>query len=244
MRAAVDVDAERDAAAHRHRERLRAAHAAEPGGHDEAAAQAAAESLPRHRLEGLEGALQDALGADVDPRPRGHLPVHGQPHGLEPPELLPRRPARHEQRVGDQHARCQLVRAGDADRLARLHQQGLVVAQASAASRRWRRSTPRSAPRAPCRRRRRASPGPRRPSGSRLFIRQRSGASVCQLPQLSVFPRGARTGRAPAVIAASPRRRRARSRHSPSRSPCLGGLEVAAEDAVGAERRGRACRSV
>ena len=29
--------------------------------------QAAAEALPRHRLEGLERPLQDALGADVDP---------------------------------------------------------------------------------------------------------------------------------------------------------------------------------
>ena len=46
-------------------------------------------------------------------------------------------------------------------------------------------------------------------AGSRLFIRHRSGASVCQLPQLSAFPWGARTGRAPAVIAGSPRRRRA-----------------------------------
>ena len=47
-------------------------------------------------------------------------------------------------------------------------------------------------------------------SGSRLFIRQRSTASVCQLRQLSSVPRAARTGRATAVIAAPPTRPAAR----------------------------------
>ena len=77
--------------------------------------------------ERLVGALQDALRADVDPAAGRHLAVHRQAHRLQPAELLPRRPLRHQQAVGDQHARGQLVRAEDADRLARLHQQRLVV---------------------------------------------------------------------------------------------------------------------
>src|SRR3546814_8711200 len=42
-------------------------------------------------------------------------------------ELLPRRPMRHEVRIGDQYARRVLVRAEDADRLARLDEQRLVA---------------------------------------------------------------------------------------------------------------------
>ena len=44
------------------------------------------------RGEGLVGALEDPLGADVDPRTRGHLAVHGEPERLEATELRPRRP--------------------------------------------------------------------------------------------------------------------------------------------------------
>ena len=78
--------------------------------------------------KGLVRPLEDALGADVDPASGGHLPEHRQPLGLEPPELVPRRPARDEQRVRDQDARRALVRAEDADRLAALDEQRLVVA--------------------------------------------------------------------------------------------------------------------
>ena len=57
-------------------------------------AQRAAEALARHRGERLVGALQDPLGADVDPGPRGHLAVHHQPGGVELAEVLPGRPLR------------------------------------------------------------------------------------------------------------------------------------------------------
>ena len=80
--------------------------------------------------EGLVGALHDALGADVDPRAGGHLAVHHQALAVELVEVLPRRPLRHEVRVGDQHARRIGVRAEHADRLARLDQQRLVVVRA------------------------------------------------------------------------------------------------------------------
>ena len=75
----VDVDDQRDAVVERHRERLRAAHPAAAAGHGERAGQCPAEPLGGDGGERLVGALQDALGADVDPRPGGHLPVHGQP---------------------------------------------------------------------------------------------------------------------------------------------------------------------
>ena len=54
---------------------------------------------------GLIRALQDPLGADVDPGASGHLAVHRQPHAIERVEGLLRRPARYEIRVGDQYAR-------------------------------------------------------------------------------------------------------------------------------------------
>ena len=122
----VDLDREAHAARHRDRERLGASHPAEAGGQHQPTREAAAEVTLRRRGEGLERALHDALRADVDPRARGHLPVHHQSLGLELAEVLPGRPARNQQRVRDQHARRPRVRAEDADRLAGLHQQRLV----------------------------------------------------------------------------------------------------------------------
>ena len=92
-----------------------------------APAQRAAEMAARRGGERLVGALQDPLGSDVDPASGRHLAVHRQAAMLEVAERLPGRPGRHEQRVGDQHARRAGVRAEDADRLARLHEQRLVV---------------------------------------------------------------------------------------------------------------------
>ena len=123
----VDLDAERHATVHRHRQRLGAAHAAEPGGQRDRARERAAVAPPRDLREALVGALHDALGADVDPRPGGHLPVHRQAEVLEPAELVPVGPVRDEVGVGDQHPRRPLVGAEDADRLARLDEQRLVV---------------------------------------------------------------------------------------------------------------------
>ena len=129
----VDLDAQRAAVVHRHRQRLRAAHAAEPGGHHEPAGERAAEALARDRRERLVGALQDPLGPDVDPGPGRHLAVHHQPGGVELAEVLPGRPLRHEVRVGDQHARRVRVRLEHRHRLARLHEQRLVAARGAGA---------------------------------------------------------------------------------------------------------------
>ena len=187
----VDVDADRDTVVHRHRQRLRAAHAAEPGGQrDRAGERAPALGVPTggrelvgHGGEGLEGALEDPLGADVDPRAGGHLAVHRQPELLEPPELLPVGPVADQVGVGDQHARRPLVGPEDTDRLAALDEHRLVVGRAWSACGRARRRTPSCA--RPCRSRRRR----RAPRGSR-----RSPGRGCSSASAAA-PRSARTGR-------------------------------------------------
>src|ERR1700693_668027 len=73
---------------------------AEPRGEDRLPTQVGgAELLLPRRGERLVRPLQDPLGADVDPRAGGHLAEHRQALRLEPPELLPRPPLRHEQRI-------------------------------------------------------------------------------------------------------------------------------------------------
>jgi hypothetical protein len=123
----VDVDAERDTLVHRHGERLRAAHAAEPAGERDRALERAAEPLRAGLGERLVRALEDPLRPDVDPRAGRHLAVHGQALVLELAERVPVRPLRHEHRVRDEHARRLGVRPEDRDRLARLDEHRLVA---------------------------------------------------------------------------------------------------------------------
>ena len=85
----VDVDDQADAVVEGDGQRLRAAHPAAAAGQGQRAGQGAAEPLLGDGGEGLVRALDDALGADVDPRPGGHLAVHGQPELLQPAELRP-----------------------------------------------------------------------------------------------------------------------------------------------------------
>ena len=59
-----------------------------PGARHQAPLEGAAEVLPRRLDEGLVGTLQDALGADVDPRTGGHLAEHRQAHRFETAELV------------------------------------------------------------------------------------------------------------------------------------------------------------
>ena len=125
--ARVAVDADRDAVVHGHGERLGAAHAAEPGGEGDRPGQGAVELLGGDGGERLVGALEDALRADVDPRPGRHLPVHGQAEGLQAAELLPVRPVADQVGVGDQHARRPLVGLHHADRAAGLDEHRLVL---------------------------------------------------------------------------------------------------------------------
>ena len=150
------LDGQRDGAGERGRQRLRAAHAAETGGEDPATGQAAAEVLAAGFDEGLVGALDDALAADVDPAAGGHLAVHDQALAVQLVEVFPGRPLRHQVGVGDQDARRVGVGLEHADRLARLHQQGFVVLQLLQRARGSCRSSPSCAPPGRCRRRRRA----------------------------------------------------------------------------------------
>lgn len=125
--ARVAVDADDDAVVHGDREGLGAAHAAEAGGEGDGPGQGAAELLGGDGGEGLVGALEDALGADVDPGAGRHLPVHGQAEGLQAAELLPVGPVADEVGVGDEDARGPLVGLHDADRAAGLDEHRLVL---------------------------------------------------------------------------------------------------------------------
>src|SRR5699024_4233171 len=78
---AVHVHDQAHAVVEGDRQRLRPAHSAAAAGERDGAGEGAAEALPRDRGEGLVGALEDALGGDVDPGPGGHLAVHHQPLG-------------------------------------------------------------------------------------------------------------------------------------------------------------------
>ena len=102
---AADVGDEAGAFVHRDRQGLRAAHAAAAARHIQRAAQRTAEVLARAFCEGLVGALQNPLRADVDPRARGHLAEHHQALRCELVELRLRGPVRHEVRVRDEDAR-------------------------------------------------------------------------------------------------------------------------------------------
>ena len=110
-------------------QRLRPAHAAQAPRQNPAPGQAAAIMLAASFGEGLISALHDALGADVYPGPGGHLAVHRQTLLIEFIEMVPGRPMRNQVGIGDQHARCVLMCAEHAHRLARLHQQGFIVVQ-------------------------------------------------------------------------------------------------------------------
>jgi hypothetical protein len=125
----VDVDHEAHPAVQRDGERLRATHAATAAGDGQRARERAAEPLGGDGGEGLVSALQDALGADVDPRACGHLPVHGEAQPLQPAELGPGGPVADEVGVGDQHPRRPLVRAQHPDRPAGLHEHRLVLGE-------------------------------------------------------------------------------------------------------------------
>ena len=171
--------------------------------------------------EGLVGALEDPLRADVDPRPRRHLPEHRQPLGLEPAELVPGRPLRHEQRVRDQHARCALRASGRRRPACPTARAASRRHAAAAASGRCRAAPRAIAPPGPSRRRRRGSSGCSATSGSRLLSSIRSGASVCHDSAFSVgSARRPDRGEVPAERLDPRVQRRPSPRPRPVRSRC------------------------
>jgi hypothetical protein len=121
----IDLDGQHAPAVQGDAQALRATHPPEPRGQDTLAGQRAAEVRPGDRAERLVGEAEDALGADVEPASGGHLSVHGQPGRLERPEVLGRRPGRHQHRARDQYARRVRMGGQHRHRLARLDDQRL-----------------------------------------------------------------------------------------------------------------------
>ena len=120
------LDREDDALVHGHCHGLGAAHAAHAGSEHKLARQRAAEMGVGERAESLVGALQNALGADVDPRAGGHLAVHCQALGVIDVKVFLCGPGRHNVAVGDEHAGRVGMGFQNADGLARLHEHGFV----------------------------------------------------------------------------------------------------------------------
>src|SRR3546814_5819801 len=90
--ARLALDGEHRGAGHGSGQRLGATHAAEPGGQDPFALQAAAEMPAADLDEGLVRALHDALAADVDPGAGRHLAVHHQALAVELVEMRSEEP--------------------------------------------------------------------------------------------------------------------------------------------------------
>ena len=76
----IHVNAQKRGFVKRRRQRLRPAHAAEPTGHDQPALQRGPKVLSSAGGERFVGALENALGADVNPASGGHLAEHRQSH--------------------------------------------------------------------------------------------------------------------------------------------------------------------
>jgi long-chain acyl-CoA synthetase len=127
----VHVDPEKRTAVERRRERLRAAHPAQPARDNQFSGQVAAEMFLCCRRECFVRALQDSLRSDVDPASGRHLAVHRQSGAVELAEFLPVIPVADQIRVGDQHARRIFMRAEDSDWFAGLHQKRLVIFEAA-----------------------------------------------------------------------------------------------------------------
>ena len=127
--AGLAFDGEHGGAGHGRGKGLRPAHAAQPGREDPFAREVATEMLAPDFDEGLVSALDDALAADIDPRAGHHLAEHHQAQAVELVEMLPIGPVGHDVRVGDQHPGRIGMGAEYAHRLARLHQEGVVVVE-------------------------------------------------------------------------------------------------------------------
>ena len=108
----VDIEAEKRAVVHRGRERLCPSIPPNPPVTTRRPVRSSVPKCWRPCLrKGFIGALEDALGANVDPRARGHLPVHHEALLLQFSKVIPRGPLAHEVRVRDQDARRILMRS-------------------------------------------------------------------------------------------------------------------------------------
>ena len=110
---------------------LGSAHAPQPGGHEQPPRQVPvggdAQLQPPGVEQGVEGAVDDALGPDVHPAPGGHLAVVGHPQGGGPVEVLLVVEGAHHQAVGDDAPGGQLVGVEQPQGVAGHDHQGLLV---------------------------------------------------------------------------------------------------------------------
>jgi hypothetical protein len=123
----IDLDAQDGGVGHGAGERLRAAHSAEPRGEHEGAGEIAAEMALGDPHEDLVGTLNDSLGADVLPVAGGETAPADQILFLQLVKGLGLRPLADQVAIGHEHQRRLGVGPDDADRLARLHDQGLPL---------------------------------------------------------------------------------------------------------------------
>ena len=85
----VHVNSQKCSAIQRGSERLRATHSAEAAAGHELSSQIALKMFSRCRSKRFVGALQNSLGADVDPASGCHLAIHHQAGAVEFVEVLP-----------------------------------------------------------------------------------------------------------------------------------------------------------
>ena len=219
----IHLGHQRDRSVHRRGERLRAAHPAETGRHDQPAREIAPE-VPGRGRKRLERSLDDALAADVDPRARCHLAVHGQAEAFQAAELVARRPGGNEHGVRDQDARERLRGSRTRRRPSPTERASFRWPSGASRSRRWCRTLPSCARPGRCRRRRsalRAFPprpdrGCSRASGGRLPAASRGSGAALHGPRESC-------GRAPGRSRSWPDYMARRFGRRPSCGPTAGG---------------------
>ena len=124
----VDLDHQRRRAGELSGQRLSAAHAAAARRQQQTPGQRAAEMLARDRHEGFEGPLQNALAADVLPGGGGHSGIDGEAHIVELAAVVLAAPFADYIAVGHDDERRRRLAGKHADRLARLHDEGLILA--------------------------------------------------------------------------------------------------------------------
>ena len=109
---------------------LSAAHAAQAGGDKELTGQVAfgrnAQEFPSGVEDGVEGAVDDALGPDVHPAAGGHLAVVGHAHFFGNLPIVDVVEHTHHQSVGEDNTGSVLLGGEQAHRMARFDDQGLI----------------------------------------------------------------------------------------------------------------------
>ncbi len=125
----VTFDGETTGACHDCGQRLGTAHATEATGQDPLSLEVALVMLAACFGKGFVGSLHNALRANVDPGPCGHLAVHHQALLIEVIEMVPGGPMGHEVRVGDEHARRIFVGLDHGNGPPRLDDQGFILVQ-------------------------------------------------------------------------------------------------------------------